>query len=260
MKIQVAAMAGLCSWVSAQPNAETLTFGTEEFPPFSMVQNGRATGPLAEIVQAVCTRIQVRCEIKVLPWRRAMKMVEQGELSGAFPLARLPVRERIFYFGDPIVDTAYAAYTVRGHEFKYTQPKDFGGHTIGVYGPSGTSMTLEGIVSGVPHVRVVTEIDNLTVLKKLTVGRYGESGLGFVNRDVARYLIAQEKFSNIQPAGDVKPLQYYIGLTRQVVSETRANSFRRAYQELLKTGKIKLILEKHDLKLMDQMVEDGSAR
>jgi len=232
---------------SANASAATLTLSTEDFPPFNHDEKGVATGPLAEIVGTVCRHMQTNCVIETLPWRRVMGEVNEGKLDGAFPLVRLPEREQIFYFIGPVVETSYAIYANSGNTFQYLDAKDLNGYTIGVYGPSGTSAIVKQITSNIASVKLEMELDNLTVLKKLSVGRYGSKGVGFLNRNVAQYLISEGHIANVRFAGVVQRQEYYIGLSRKSVPPDLAAKFGEAFAALNQSGELATIIRKYGL-------------
>jgi len=99
----------------------------------------------------------------------------------------------------------------------------------------------------VPSVNIEVELNNLTVLKKLSVGRYGAKGLGLINRDVAQYLIAQYHVENVHFAGDVQRGKYYIGLSRKSVSPEVVVRFGQALAELKQSGELAALLKKYKL-------------
>jgi len=206
---------------SANAQNATLTFGSQDIPPFNQHKEGGASGPFADVIKAVCERIQTRCVILALPWRRGMAELNEGRLSGIFPLVHFPEREQDFYLVGPV--------------------------TVGVYGPSGTSKIFERTIGGTPAITLEMELNNLTVLKKLSVGRYGQKGLGFVNCDVAQYLISQEHIANVHLAGDVQREGYYIGLSRKVVSAEVAAKFTQALTALKQSGELATILKNYGL-------------
>jgi len=242
-------------FVSVNAQTTTLIFASQDFPPFNVEINGKASGPFVDIVNVVCRRIQINCIVETLPWRRGIAEVEEGRLNGAFPLIRFPEREQFFYLLGPIANAVYAVYAGAGDTLQYHDAKDLLGYTIAAYGPSGTSLMLEQVTSGMPSVKRETEISNLTVLKKLSVGRYGSKGLGFLNRDVAQYLIAQEHIENVHLAGAVKVQEYYIGLSRKSVSPEVEARFSAALAALTQSGELVSILKKYGLEVAsDKMV------
>jgi len=235
-------------FASARAETATLTFSTQDFPPFSRENNGGAAGPFADIVRLICQRMQTNCVIVVLPWRRTLAEVKLDQLDGVFPISRLPAREADYYFIGPILESSFTIYALTGSTIKFHDAKDFAGYTIGVYGPSGISATLEKMTSDLPSVKIVMEINHLTVLKKLSAGRYGLKGFGFIDRDGAQYLMSEEHISNVQAVADIKTMDFYIGLSRKSISPEMAAQFAENLAALRASGELAAILKKYGLK------------
>jgi polar amino acid transport system substrate-binding protein len=228
--------------------AETLRFVTEPFPPYNYEQEGRAVGPMPEIVRAACVRIAIHCNIEVMPWRRALQMAEQGKADGVFSLVWLPEREARFHLGPPVVELTYSLFAQTASPMRYQRLADLNGYTLAAYGPSGTQRTLEELQAAGGQFDIVQEIDNLTALRKLAAGRYGERSAVLINRDVAYWLIREEHLDNLKVVGDVRRLAYHIGLSRQSVSEATANRFDQALVALGREGQLRAILKKYGLR------------
>lgn len=225
-----------------------MTFVMEPFPPFVSLDKGEATGPVPEVVRAVCAAIQTPCKFESLPWRRAFVMAELGQVDGIFVFVHTLEREKDFYFTDPVIQSGYALFVRQPSRLSYTGPKDVSGYTVAAYGPSGTSSAAEEIAKTSPGMRLEIEVDNNAVLRKLSAGRYTEPAAGFVNRDVGKLLIDQQKYSNLRLAGEAKRIDYAIGLSRKRMTQEQADRFILALRELIRKGTVKAIVEKHGLK------------
>lgn len=233
----------------AQPvlaQTPSMSFVMENFPPFIQDDNGNGAGPFPEVVRAVCDAMKVKCTLKVLPWRRAYAMAVSGLADGIFVLARTPAREQAFHFTDPVFQSSFAVFA-RQSAFNYTQPDDLKGFTVATYGPSAVSMEMQALAKTVP-MHLEMEIDNQSVLRKLRAGRYPAPAVGVMNKEVGLYVIAQEKLTGLKVAGDLKPIAYGIGLSRNRVSDAQAERFNVALRELLKQGTVKAIADKYGLK------------
>jgi len=233
--------------------AVELKFVTEPLPPYSYEAPGgnKGAGPVAEVIFAVCAKLNTPCSIEVLPWRRALAMAEIGEVDGIFCFLRTPEREKKFYISEMIIDGAYSLFAAESSTFKYTQAKDLDGYTIGAYGPSGTAATLEEVLKSSTSGRAEIDVDNITVLKKLAGGRYGEGGKGLalLNRDVGAYLMKSENISGLKQVGEVRKLAYGIGFSRKKVPEPQFNQFNDTLKQFIKEGKVKAILDKYGMKV-----------
>jgi polar amino acid transport system substrate-binding protein len=220
-----------------------LHFVTEPFVPFSYEENGKIVGAMSDAVRAVCERMKAACIIEIFPWRRSMAMAENGNADGIFSLLRTPERERLFFFPDPIAKSAYSFFALESNAFIYRQPNDLDHHTVGVYGPSGTSTTLGEATKASTSSRTEIEINNTVLLKKLAAGRYGRDGIILINRDVGLSLIKQEGIKGLKEVGNLKEFSYTIGLSKTRVTEGQFTAFNAALRALVKEGKIKTILD-----------------
>jgi polar amino acid transport system substrate-binding protein len=219
----------------------------EHFPPFNMDENGVATGPLPDIVRAACAVMQADCTFQTFPWRRAYRLAELGMVSGIFVLQRLAERENDFYFTDPVIQTSFSVFVQTSSGFNYSNPRELDHHTIGVYGPSATSKAAEEILQAASGAELVLETGNETVFKKLANGRYGEHGVAVMNTDVGNYLLRQANIGGIRYAGEIKKIEYAIGLSKLKHDQMQFEQFNNAIRELKRNGTIKAIVEKYGM-------------
>jgi len=229
---------GLACWALAAQAQQPrdVDFATQHFPPYVVEQRGQPTGPLVDVLNAACKSLSWNCRARIYPWRRAADLVEHAEVDGMFPTLDVPERRAVMRLTVPVVDARYVFFSRRGEEFVYRGPESLVGHEIGVYGPSGTATTLQGLVTGLP-VRVRLERDNAVALKMLAAGRYGDKGLVFANEQVALSLQDSHEITGVQSSGSGKDVNYAFGLTRRRMSEADFNAFDAALKELCRTGR-----------------------
>lgn len=134
-----------CSAADNAGTTDTLHFATESLPPFNYEENGAPAGPMLEIIQAACNIAQLTCTAEIMPWRRAIALAENGRVDGVFSILLTESREKKFFLSDPIIRTSYSFFALKASAWEYRTPSDLNGMTIGVYGPSGTSETLQEI-------------------------------------------------------------------------------------------------------------------
>lgn len=242
--------------LAAPASAAGWTFVTEDFPPFTYPAEGsshidagvdQASGPLVEIVQAVCERLRQDCSIMVHPWRRALRLAEQGEADGIFTVVRSPQREREFHITRMLVTSRYSIFARDDSAFVYSQPRDLTGRMIGVYGPSGTSYVLAQRIKQVSNVQIHLTANNRRLLRMLDSGRFGEGGVAVLNQDVAWHLIEEEQLVGLREVGQLAAVSYGIGLSRKRVSEAQFQAFERALDGLIADGTVPKILRRHQL-------------
>lgn len=239
-----------CLWTSAAPaaGASTLRFVTEPFPPYTYEQQGRAAGPMVDVLQALCETLKKRCRIEVLPWRRALAMAQQGEVEGIFTVVDAPERRIYFHVSAPVIDARYTLFGRAGDDFQLgADRRALQGRTLAAYGPSATVLALDELVEGLEGVETLVEPDNRTVLRKLAAGRYGPRGLGLVNEAVALHLIRAENLAGLQAAGTVKQFAYAFGLSRARLSSAEFRAFNKALAELCRSGRTAALLKPYQL-------------
>lgn len=224
-----------CALSARAEPARELEFSTELFPPYVVDLQGRASGPLVDVLNAACRNLGWNCNARIYPWRRAVDMMEKAEVDGLFPLLDVPARRERMWMSVPVVDGRYVFFSRRGVDFAYRGPESLRGREIGVYGPSGTSMTLQDLAGESPP-KIRLERDNLVALKMLAAGRYGEQGLVFANEHVALWLLASNAMTGLQSSGGAKGISYVFGLTRRRLSATDFAAFDDALKALCLTG------------------------
>lgn len=222
-------------------------FLTEPFPPYTFADEaGRAAGPMADVLREACEQLGWRCSIEVLPWRRALNEAQRGEAHGLFTVSDTPERRAYFHVSVPVVDARYALFARAGEDFVYRgRPEQLAGRTVAAYGPSGTLLALEELAQAEPSLRVETEPDNLTVLRKLVAGRYGPEGLALINEGVALHLIRERGVGGLQAAGVVKQFAYSFGLARSRVSLKEFQAFNATLVRLCRSGRSAALIKPH---------------
>ena len=240
--------AGLLALLPVAVAQPAMRFVTEPFPPYTYAVDGHAAGPMVDVLQAACARLAWRCEVEVLPWRRALNMAQRGEVEGIFTVVDSPERRQYFHVSPPVIEGRYVLFARQGSAFQYGgDPQALAGRVIGAYGPSATALTLEQLIDGVPRTRSEIEPDNRTVVRKLAAGRYGEDGLALANEAVAQHLMREDGIRNLQPAGLVKSFGYSFGLVRQNVELAPAQALAKTLYELCRSGRTAELLKPYGM-------------
>jgi polar amino acid transport system substrate-binding protein len=242
-------MAAGLAGVAALASATELRFVTEPLPPYSDEVDGQAVGPMVDVLQAACARLDWRCSVVILPWRRALRTAQEGEVEGMFSIVTPPTTGRPRFRVSPaVVEGRYVLWALGGEALRFDgNARLLAGRGIGVYGPSGAQDALKTLLDGVPGTQVEIEPDNRTVLRKLAAGRYGEDGLALANEGAARYLIRKEGITGLLQVGVVKTFGYAFGLNRQRVDAATAAAFSKALQELCRSGRTAELLKPYGL-------------
>jgi polar amino acid transport system substrate-binding protein len=222
--------------------AAELIFNTQEFSPFNYGVNGVASGPAADIIRRICTEIKADCPMRVLPWRRAQQEVEEGKAHGLFVIGWNAERAKWLHFSPAILNTEYGFFVRDDNPLKFTRNADVKGYTVGVFGPSNTSTSLEKIKAEIGDLTIDMTPDDLAAFRKLSLGRVKAV---FSNRDVGYDTARQLGITKIRYSGRQQTLKYYIGFSQKFTDKKLVDQFNATFRVLHKQGVIQDILTRY---------------
>jgi polar amino acid transport system substrate-binding protein len=248
MRVTMGLVLGL-AMAAAQAQPRAMRFVTEPLPPYSYLADGQPAGPMIDVLQAACARLDWRCSVEILPWRRALRMAQAGEVEGMFAIVTPPHTPRPrFHVSPAVVDGRYVLLARSGEALRFEgDAQQLAGRAIGVYGPSGALDALKALIDGVSGARAEVETDNGIVLRKLAAGRYGEAGLALANEGAAQHLMREEGIAGLQTIGVVRTFGYAYGLSNQRIDAATAEAFGRALQALCRSGRTAELLRPYGL-------------
>lgn len=83
--------------------AATLQLVTLQYPPYVYEEQGEIRGVAFELVKEAFRRGGYGLEVRLLPWGRALQLVENGEADGIFTLFKTAERERFADFSEEVL-------------------------------------------------------------------------------------------------------------------------------------------------------------
>jgi polar amino acid transport system substrate-binding protein len=245
MKLKVLTICLLGMFIIAlQCHSKELVLDTQDFAPYSYLENGQVTGPAASIIKQVCAEMKTKCELRLQSWTRAQYNVRNGKANGLFVLAKTEDRKDWLYFSVPLFQAEYGVFVRESDTLNFTDVSQLKGYMIGVYGPSNTSRLLELIQEKVPEINIDMRPDDTVAFKKL---HHGRNDAAFSNRDVGWMIVKTHKLKGIRYAGAYKKTLYHIGFSKKTTDEQTVKEFNAAYMKLYKNGTIKAILHTYDM-------------
>jgi polar amino acid transport system substrate-binding protein len=249
MRIKIVLLSLLAIFIMAlNCQSKELILDTQDFAPYTYLENGQVSGPAASIIKQVCAEMNIKCELRLQSWTRAQYNVRNGKANGLFVLAKNKEREEWLYFSAPIFLAEYGIFVRENDTLKLTDISQLKGYMIGVYGPSNTSRQLELIHEKVPEMTIDMRPDDIAGFKKLYHGR---NDAIFSNKDVGWMIVKNHKLKGIRYAGAYKKTLYYIGFSKKLIDEETVKSFNANYIKLYKNGTIKTILHTYDMSPLD---------
>lgn len=134
----VAVLAVLVVWAAwAGPGAaraETLVFlADQNYPPYSFVRDGQATGADVDVFRAVAAKAGLDVAVELAPVGRMDEMLRQGRAAGALGLERTARREEYLRFVDknPLHAATVSLFVKRAEQFPFAGLADLKGRTLG---------------------------------------------------------------------------------------------------------------------------------
>ncbi len=97
-------------------HANTLTFYTEHFPPYSFEQNQQITGLNTELIRQSCVLAQLECEFRLMPWLRAYEVSLKDPNSGLYSTSRNALREPLFQWVGPLAHSSASMYWLKSRQ------------------------------------------------------------------------------------------------------------------------------------------------
>ncbi len=87
-------------------------------------ENGRVTGPMAEVVHEMMGRLYLSGGIKIYPWKLAYKMALNEPQTALFATTRTRERENLFKWVGPIIIVRWGLFAKQGSSIKINSLED----------------------------------------------------------------------------------------------------------------------------------------
>ncbi len=201
----------LCISKSALSDNPLIFVGDDDFPPYSYQNNGKLVGIDVEIIQEMAKRLKLDITIDLVPWKRLIRMTQNGQCDGSFSLFHTKKRESFaFYaFSQPIHVSRFPVFFKKDKKIQFNTIKDLYGKTIGIN--RGFSIS-EAFDTAVKQGKIIVNEENeVDVNIVLTANNKID---GFTNNyDVTKY-----KIKNIHRLKQYKKLIFH---TQKSISDHR---------------------------------------
>ncbi|MGH8386018.1 MAG: substrate-binding periplasmic protein [Pseudomonas sp.] len=217
---------------------------TENFPPYNMAKNGKnfaqgenIDGIATDIVREIFKRTDITYSLTLrFPWERVYKLALENPGYGAFVMARLPDRERLFKWVGPIGPDDWIMLAKADSKITLESLDDARKYKIGAYKGDAIAETLTK--QGLKPVVVLRDQDNA---KKLV---NGQIDLWATGDPAGRYLARQEGVSGLKTVLRFNSAELYLALNKDVPDETVAK-LQAALDQLRKEGKVEEIMARY---------------
>ncbi len=233
--------------ISTQAYSKDYKFIGQDYEPFNWKEDGKMQGGMFEVVSAACLKMHENCSFDILPMKRVTKMLEEGMTDGVLSLIKNSDREKYSVLSTPIIKSAMSLHALKDSYPKKLKLKDFKKATVGVTSSSSAAKLVEKIKEDIGELSIVYETSLATTIKKLSAKRYGKTGLGMANEDVARVFMKKEGIKNIESIYDVELGNFGVAFSKKNIDPKFIEKFNRTIVAMKKSGEIKKILKPYGL-------------
>ncbi|WP_448106006.1 substrate-binding periplasmic protein [Pseudomonas azerbaijanoccidentalis] len=217
---------------------------TENFPPYNMAKNGKnfaqgenIDGIATDIVREIFKRADITYSLTLrFPWERVYKLALENPGYGAFVMARLPDRERLFKWVGPIGPDDWIMLAKADSKITLETLNDARKYKIGAYKGDAIAETLAK--QGLNPIVVLRDQDNA---KKLVSGQID---LWATGDPAGRYLARQDGVTGLKTVLRFNSAELYLALNRDVPDETVAK-LQAALDQLRREGGVDAIMGRY---------------
>jgi polar amino acid transport system substrate-binding protein len=229
---------------AADSSTTELVLLTENFPPYNMAKNGKnfaqdenINGIAVDIVREMFKRANVTYSLTLrFPWERVYKLALENPGYGAFVMARLPDRERLFQWVGPIGPDDWIMLAKADSKISLENLEDARKYRIGAYKGDAIAETLAK--QGLKPIVVLRDQDNA---KKLVSGQID---LWATGDPAGRYLARQDGVTGLKTVLRFNSAELYLALNKDVPQATVAK-LQAALDQMRKDGVVDEIMGRY---------------
>lgn len=147
--------------------AETVTFTTESYPPFSYQEGKELKGAIVDQVKAIMATTGTDYTIEMMPWARAYKQAQITPMTCVFATGHEPDRDKLFKWVEPLLMDRGLLIKHAGADIQATTLDEAKKYTIGTWREDYSETLLQQ--REFPKVDVASDFN--ATLRKLLSGR-----------------------------------------------------------------------------------------
>lgn len=166
----------------------TLTYYTEQYPPYNYQENGTLKGVSVELLSAISEKLgQTTPNVSLTSWTAGYQAALTENNTVLFGMVRLPAREHLFKWAGPICTYRYALFSGWDKTTVVNSTAELKNFKIGVITDDAAIQILLG--SGVDSGQLVYDTNATSLIQKLA---HGEIDFWCYPEEVGRFLCEQQ--------------------------------------------------------------------
>lgn len=120
----------LLASLSPSAQAERLRIVSDDWAPYFYLEDGEFKGVDHDIVSAVFKRLGVQVDWELMPWKRCLAMVHEGQVDGVLDIFKMPGRDLI-YPDEALSQVEFVLYQASARPHRIEHIDDLAGLTVG---------------------------------------------------------------------------------------------------------------------------------
>lgn len=213
------------------PDSVTLTYHTDQFPPYSYEENGTLKGVAVDLLGEITGKMGRRVtpdQVHLVPWTEGYQATLTRKNTVLFSAVRLSEREQSFKWAGPIFTDRYVLFAGRDRAITIRGPGDMKGYRIGVItDDAGIQQLLD---AGVDRSQLVYDTNISVLIGKLS---RGEIDLWCYPEGVGRFIGQQVTgdYSALKVVFTLQNIDFYYAFSKDIPDST-VSSFQQALDAL----------------------------
>ncbi len=211
------------------PGSITLTYYTDQFPPYSYQENGTLKGVAVDLLGEITGKMGRRVtpdQVHLVPWTEGYQAALTRKNTVLFSAVRLPEREQSFKWAGPIFTDRYVLFAGQGRAITIKGSGDLKGYRIGVLtDDAGIQQLLD---AGVDRSQLVYDTNLSVLIGKLS---RGEIDLWCYPEAVGQYFAKQETNYSFKIVFKMQNIDFYYAFSKDIPDST-VRSFQQALDAL----------------------------
>lgn len=207
----------------------------------ALMPQGRAGGPVSEIVEAACRQSGLDCRVSLVPWLRPGSQLDGGPCDAVFPVEDTPDTRSFMVVSRPVVSSRLAFFTL---DRSIARIEDLTEFIVLARGPSAAAQHAARVVDTLEDSALVLGPDLTRLIHRFVTLRQSDRVALYGNYHVVSRAIGAEAPNGLQALGVLpdRPQTLGVGFSRARVPGPVIEAFNAGLERLHETDTVRDIL------------------
>ncbi len=109
---------------SVQAREKLLVFSDDTAKPYTWKKEKKLVGPIVDLITMIFKDFNIPVETVLLPWKRAIHQIEEGQIDVILTMFYTPEREKFMVYTAPYSNIINSVFVKKGKEFPFKKWED----------------------------------------------------------------------------------------------------------------------------------------